>query len=93
MILLERSRFADPLQVLAGLTEALPDDTYLSDLLLKGHKLTVAGQSSSATRLIGILATNALFHDPSFVAPVTRLGPDTGTLEVFSITAEVRGEP
>jgi general secretion pathway protein L len=93
VILRERRDFADPLRVLAELTEALPDDTYLSDLLLKGHKLTVAGQSSSATRLIGILATNALFHDPSFAAPVTRLGPESGTQEVFSISADVRCEP
>jgi general secretion pathway protein L len=93
VILLERGHFADPLRVLADLTEALPDDTFISDFSLKGHKLTVAGQSSSATRLIGTLATNTLFHDPSFASPVTRLGPDSGALEVFSITAEVRSQP
>jgi general secretion pathway protein L len=92
-ILRERRHFADPLHVMAELTVALPDDTFLSDIVVKGHKLTVTGQSSSATRLIGILANNALFRDPSFASPVTRLGPESGTREAFSITAEVRGEP
>jgi len=93
VIMLERRRLADPLRVLAGLTEAVLDDTFITDLVLKGRKLTVSGQSSSAMRLIGILSTNALFHDPSFVSPVTRLGPENGALEIFSLTTEVRGEP
>jgi general secretion pathway protein L len=93
VIMAERHRFADPLRVLAGLTEALPDDTFISDFQLKGHKLAIAGQSSDATRLIGILAANVLFRDPSFASPVTRLGSESGALEVFSLTAEVRGEP
>ena len=92
-IILQRRQFADPLRVLAELTQALPDDTVITDFSLKGHKLTVAGQSSSATRLIGILAANSLFHDPSFASPVTRVGPESGALEVFSLTAEVGDEP
>jgi general secretion pathway protein L len=89
----ERARFSDPLDVLAALTDAMPDDTFVTDLLLKGHKVTVAGQSGSATRLISILAGTQIFHDPSFSAPVTRLGPGSDALEVFSIGTEVRQEP
>lgn len=93
VILIERSHFADPLRVLTELTEALPDDTFLSDFLLKGHKLTVAGQSASATRLIGPLSAHTLFHEPSFASPVTRHASDTGSVEVFSIATEVGSEP
>ncbi|MDR3436838.1 PilN domain-containing protein [Telmatospirillum sp.] len=93
VILAERRRLAEPLAVLAVLTDALPDDTFLSDLSLKGRRLSVVGQSTSATRLISILANNGLFHDPSFAAPVTRLGTEANALEVFSIVTEVRGAP
>lgn len=93
VILVERGQFADPLQVLNDLTAALPDDTFIGDFLLKGHKLTVAGQSASATRLIGILSADALFRDPSFAAPVTRHAVGNGSVEVFSIAADVRSEP
>lgn len=82
----ERERLADPLRVLNDLTEALPDDTFISDLLLKGRKLTVAGQSSSATRLIGLLSAQPLFRDPSFASPLTRRTWGNGSMDVFSIS-------
>jgi general secretion pathway protein L len=93
VIMAERHRFAEPLAVLADLTDVLPDDTFLSDLALKGHKLSLAGQSASATRLIGLLSGKGLVADPSFAAPVTRLGTDAAALEVFSISADVRDRP
>lgn len=89
----ERARRSDPLKVLAALTGALPDDSFLTDLLLKDRKLTITGQSATATRLIGAIAGNSMFGDPAFAAPVTRLGGDAGKLDVFAITTDVRGEP
>ncbi|MTJ80625.1 MAG: PilN domain-containing protein [Telmatospirillum sp.] len=93
VILAERSRLSDPLAVLAALTSSIPDDTFLSDLTLKGRKLTIAGQSAAATRLIGALAGKGPFRDPSFAAPVTRIGTDAAALEVFSISAEIGDTP
>lgn len=89
----ERARRADPLRALAAITTALPDDSYLTDFLLKERKLTITGQSANATRLIGTIAGSDVFRDPSFAAPVTRLGNLAGNLDVFAITAEVRSEP
>jgi general secretion pathway protein L len=89
----ERARLADPLTVLAGLTSVLPDDTYLSDFVLKEHKINITGQSADATRLIGAIAGSAEFRNPSFAAPVTRIGLEGSRQDVFSITAEVRAVP
>jgi general secretion pathway protein L len=92
-IFAERARLADPLRVLADLTDALPDDTFLSDFHLLGQRITISGQSAVATKLIGILASSQRFQDPSFASPVTTVGTDAGTHEQFSIEADVRGAP
>ena len=77
----------DPLDVLATLTDLLPDDTFLTDLSLTGRKLTINGQSASAAKLIGLLSTDPSLANPSFVAPVTRL--ETSHTDLFSIRADV----
>lgn len=92
-VMAERARLADPLSLLAALTAVLPEDTYLTDLSLKGWHLSMVGQSAGATRLIGILAADGRFSDPSFNAPVTRLGNGADAPEGFSIAADVRVQP
>ena len=77
----------DPLDVLATLTQLLPDDTFLTDLSLTGRKLTINGQSASAAKLIGLLSTDPSLANPSFVAPVTRL--ETTHTDLFSIRADI----
>lgn len=73
----------DTLQMLAALTAALPDGTFLTDFTLKSGDLTIDGESSNAARLIGVLAAAPGFHDPTFAAPVTRaIG---GQADLFSI--------
>lgn len=87
----EVTKFGRPLEVLANLTRALPDDTYLTACVLRGRKLTLNGRSAGAARLIGALAGDGGFRNPSFAAPVTRLeGLDD---EVFTIIAEVSPSP
>ncbi len=51
----EHQRVGDPLQAIAAVTEALPDDTWLTDLTLHQRRLTLGGQSAAAVRLIGQL--------------------------------------
>lgn len=85
----EAQRAGDALQVLAALTEALPDGTWLSDLSLRGGDLTIDGQSDDAARLIGLLAAVPEWHGPSFTAPVTR-SADNRT-DQFSLHAKLGG--
>jgi general secretion pathway protein L len=84
----ERQRLGDPLLALAAATEALPDDTWLTDLTLHQRKLTLAGQSRDAVRLIGRLSAESGLRNASFTAPVTR--SQTGRGDLFSIGAELQ---
>lgn len=82
----EREAAGDPLAMLAALTAALPDDTYLTELQQQEHKVTFGGRSAAASRLIGAVAKSDELHNPVFVAPVTRM--EATHQEVFSISAE-----
>ena len=82
----EREAVGDPLAVLAALTAALPDDTFLTELQQQEHKVTFGGRSAAASRLIGAVAKSDELRNPVFVAPVTRM--EAAHQEVFSISAE-----
>jgi general secretion pathway protein L len=77
----------DALQILAALTQALPDDTWLADLSLKSGSLTMDGQSANAAKLIALLAAVPGLRDPSFTAPVTRTSD--GKADLFSLRVGV----
>lgn len=83
----ERARVGDPLEVLATLTDLLPDDTFLTELSLRQGRLNLTGQSAAAVQLITALSANPVIRNPAFAAPVTR-GPG-GRGDQFSIRAEV----
>ena len=80
-------RQGDALQILAALTQALPDDTWLADLSLKPGNLTMDGQSADAAKLIALLAAVPGLQDPSFTAPVTRT--NDGKADLFSLRVGV----
>ncbi len=82
-----RGRAADALATLAALTEALPDDTYLTQLTLQQRRITLEGQTTgAASRLIAAVAAESRLRDPAFTAPVVR--GDAGN-EIFSLQAEL----
>ena len=83
----ERAKLPNALKVLAATTQALPDDTHLTDLSLKNHRLSLIGQSAAAARLLGALAADPTFKNPVFAAPVTKL--EANRQEIFSIATEV----
>ena len=87
----EVAKSGRPLEILAAVTRALPDDTYLTEFELQQRKLTLSGRSAGAARLVGALAGDGAFQNPTFAAPVTRL--EALHAEVFTITAEVRPSP
>ncbi|WP_323991665.1 PilN domain-containing protein [Nguyenibacter sp. L1] len=82
-----RRQWGDPLAVLAVTTQVLPDDSFLTDLILRQGQLIISGQSSEATGLIQALSRDPAFRNPSFVAPVTRVSGQNASL--FSIRADV----
>jgi general secretion pathway protein L len=77
---------SDPLAVLAAVTDALPDDTYLNELTMEHDHLSMSGQSAAAARLISALAASPRLRNPVFSAPVTR--NEAGHVDLFSIRAE-----
>jgi general secretion pathway protein L len=83
----QQAETGDPLAVLASVTEALADDTYLRELTLRGRVLTLAGQSAAAARLIPALAAVPSLRDPAFAAPVTR--NEAAQADLFSVRATV----
>ena len=83
----EARRAGDALPVLATLTDALPDGTWLGDLTLKSGDLTFDGQSTDAAKLIGLLSAVPGLRAPSFTAPVTRTVD--GNADLFSLHATV----
>jgi general secretion pathway protein L len=76
-----------PLQTIAVLTEVLPDDTYLTSLSLRQRKLSIAGRSAAAAKLIGAMAAHPLIRNPAFVAPVIR--DETNGGQMFSIRSDL----
>lgn len=82
----ERTRVGDSLALLATVTDALPDDTVLTDFTLRTRVLSLAGQSAAAARLIPALAAEPALRDPAFVAPVTR--NEATSTEGFSLRAQ-----
>jgi general secretion pathway protein L len=82
-----RQRLGDPLQAVVAVTEALPDDTFLTNLTLHQRRLTLDGQSAAAVKLIARLSSEPAIRNPAFTAPVTR--SDGGRADQFSIGAEL----
>lgn len=83
----EGARVGRALEVLAAVTEILPDDTFLTELTLRDGKLGLVGQSGAATRLIAALSADPAIRNPAFAAPVTRI--ENGRADQFSIRAEI----
>jgi len=82
-----REQVGDPLRAVAAVTDALPDDSWLTDFVLQQRRLRIDGRSRAAAQLIARLAANPATLDPAFAAPVTR--DDSGHADIFSISAEL----
>jgi general secretion pathway protein L len=83
----DEARLGNPLQVIAELTQLLPDDTYLTELTLQDRKLVLTGQSRAAAKLIGALSADSLVKNPAFAASVTRA--EDSDVDLFSIHADL----
>ncbi len=83
-ITVARERAALAVQALGTLTDALPDDTWLTSLTLRQTRLVLEGRAAAASKLIAVLAAEPRLKDPAFAAPVVRA--DNGT-DIFTIQA------
>lgn len=75
--------------VLADVTHALPDGTWLTEFDLSGDKVRIGGYSRSAAELIAIFDRSGRFADAQFAAPVTQ-GAAPG-VERFDLTFTLAG--
>jgi general secretion pathway protein L len=87
VIAAERARVGDALQVLAIVTDSLPNGTYLTDFAMRQRRLMLTGKSTSAAKLIAGLSGHSPIRDPVFTAPVTR--DPSADNDSFTIRAEV----
>ena len=73
--------------VLESLSQALPDDTYLTELHVADNKLEITGVTREAASLIRIMEQTDQFKNATFFAPTTRASPESG--EQFHIQAQI----
>jgi general secretion pathway protein L len=73
--------------VLESLSQALPDDTYLTELQVTDGKLEITGVTREAASLIRIIEQTDQFKHATFFAPTTRAPQGSG--EQFHIQAQI----
>jgi general secretion pathway protein L len=73
--------------VLESLSQALPDDTYLTELHVADGKLEITGVTREAASLIQIIEQTDQFKHATFFAPTTRAPQEIG--EQFHIEAQI----
>lgn len=79
------------LETLAALSDALPDQAWLTRLDLQQAELTIAGYAEDAAALPAALAAASAFDAPRFLAPVTRDAVDGR--EVFTLGLALAEDP
>lgn len=85
----EEHRLGSSLLVLQTLTQALPEDTFLTELHLHERHVSLEGQSAQATQLIGILEHRAAFSNAAFSGPITR--SEDRRQDLFTLHADAPG--
>ena len=78
------------LVILKNLSEAIPEDAWLTLLEMKqGEPLRISGQASSAATLIPLLENSLYLKNVKFEAPTTTRDLGGEEVETFRITADV----
>jgi hypothetical protein len=60
----ERNKAGPPLATPAAATDVMPDDTYLTEMKLRGNKMTLSAHSAATSRLIGAFSAASQFRNP-----------------------------
>ena len=80
----QTSHSTNTLDLLNELSKIIPDDTFLSRLVLEQGVVRIRGNSDAASKLISIIDSSEQFADVRFVAPVTqnsKTGKESFTVE------------
>ena len=82
-------KLATPAKVvlLDELTRILPDNTWLQQLEIHGMEVSMQGNTSSSSRLIGLFEQSALLENANFKSPLAKV---TGSEERFQLAAEMK---
>ena len=90
--------FPGTVQALDDITHLLPDDTWLTQLELRGvrgkdgqRELTLRGESANAGRLVSLLEDSKLFTQAAPRSPTTKIQPGPG--EIFDVGAQLKPLP
>ena len=54
------------------LTQLLPDNTWLSRLIIRNGELQIHGESDAAISIIQLLEDSSMFNDAQFRSPLTQ---------------------
>lgn len=86
--LLRRKKEA-PVAALAidALAKALPDGTWVENLVIADSHVRISGISNSVSKLVPLIESNPLFTNATFFAPIVRLPNDQG--DRFFIDAQL----
>lgn len=74
--------------MIGELTSKIPENTYLSRIVVDNDKLEVVGESENANALVPILNQSELWYEPQIIGNVT-INPRTGK-EKFTIKSELK---
>ncbi|KFN43186.1 PilN domain-containing protein [Arenimonas oryziterrae] len=85
----QRAQQPTMLELVADLTKRMPDDTYLEKVSVIAGRVTVVGESSQASALVGMLQSSPVLRSPGLVGPV-QADPRTKK-ERFTLMATVAG--
>jgi general secretion pathway protein L len=77
-------------QILDEVTRLLPDDTWLARFELSKSKISLHGESKSASSLISLVEASTMFSDTRFASPVTK-NPRTSN-DRFMLEAQIESE-
>ena len=86
---LQRAQQPTMLELLADLTQRIPDSTWLEKIAVNSGNVILLGQSAQASALVGLLQESPLVKRPTLTGSVQR-DPRSGK-ERFTLTAVVAG--
>lgn len=81
-VLVKKTQRPAVLTSLEELTRVLPDDTWVTQVDIKGSEVQIQGETGSSSKLVGLFEQSTVFTNASFRSPLTK-GASPGTERYF----------